>query len=501
MEEYLLGIDLGSGGCKVTLLNLKTKIAKTYSREYETYYPKPGWAEQNSSDWIESAGSLVKKALSENSCNPKSILAVGLSGVTHSPVLLDKNMNVMERVIHITDSRSFRQSERLKADYGDDILKKCLNPVGPVWTISMLSWIKEVEKDKWSRLRKIIFPKDYLRFILTGTVATDNVDAEGTLLFDPQEKKWIESFIKILGLNINIFPDILKPTDVAGKINSRGKQLTGLEVDTPVIAGTTDTLLEILAAGNLKPGNCTIKLATFGRICVLTEKPFTVEGIVNYSYIVPGLWYPGTGTKSFASSYRFIRNEFCKDISDLNDAYALMDEEAKKIPAGAEGLMFHPYLIGENSPYNDSHLRGDFLGINLHHKRAHFIRAVLEGTSYSLLDCLNFIKSNGIQIIDDIKFIGGGSSSNLWTEILSDVLGKDADIPKNTDASFGAAMLAGVGIGFYKSVEEAVRESTALQKKISFNRKNNETYRIVFEIYKNSKEALTGINHDISLKL
>ncbi len=358
-----------------------------------------------------------------------------------------------------------------------------------------------MKKISGAGLRKIIFPKDYLRFILTGTVATDNVDAEGTLLFDPQEKKWIESFIKILGLNINIFPDILKPTDVAGKINSRGKQLTGLEVDTPVIAGTTDTLLEILAAGNLKPGNCTIKLATFGRICVLTEKPFTVEGIVNYSYIVPGLWYPGTGTKSFASSYRFIRNEFCKDISDLNDAYALMDEEAKKIPAGAEGLMFHPYLIGENSPYNDSHLRGDFLGINLHHKRAHFIRAVLEGTSYSLLDCLNFIKSNGIQIIDDIKFIGGGSSSNLWTEILSDVLGKDADIPKNTDASFGAAMLAGVGIGFYKSVEEAVRESTALQKKISFNRKNNETYRIVFEIYKNSKEALTGINHDISLKL
>ncbi|MCL4384829.1 MAG: FGGY family carbohydrate kinase [Actinobacteria bacterium] len=501
MNDNLIGIDLGSGGCKVTLLNVKTKIAKTYSKEYTTYYPAPRWAEQNSYDWINSAAILVKKALAENDCNPESVLAVGLSGVTHSPVLLDKNMEVIERVIHITDSRSFKQAEKIKSKYGEEILRKCLNPVGPMWTISMLSWVKETDINKWNNIRKIIFPKDYLRFILTGSVVTDYVDAEGTLLFNPVTKKWEEDFIKILELNPDYFPDILKPADIAGKINQRGKELTGLKEGTPVITGTTDTLLEILAAGNLKPGNCTAKLATFGRICVLTDKPFSGEGIINYSYIIPGLWYPGTGTKSFASSFRWIRDELCKDISKQKDAFLIMDKEAEMIPAGSEGLIFHPYLVGEGSPYNDSHLRGDFLGINLHHTRAHFIRAVLEGTSFSMLDCLDFIKNRGIQIEGEIKFIGGGSNSNLWTSILADVFGRDAEIPANTDASFGAAMLAGVGVGFYKSVEEAVKENSIIKSKINFNIKNNEKYKKVFKIYKDSKEALTEINHNISLML
>lgn len=501
MNDNLLGIDLGSGGCKVTLLNLKNKIAKTYSKEYTTYYPAQGWAEQNSFDWINSAAILVRKSLIENDCDPKSVLAVGLSGVTHSPVLMDKNMEVIERVMHITDSRSFKQSEKLKKEYGEEILKKCLNPVGPMWTISMLAWVKESDKNKWDDIRKIIFPKDYLRFVLTGNIATDYIDAQGTLLFNPITKEWEEDFVKILGLNKSCFPDILKPTDIAGKINKRGKELTGLKEGTPVITGTTDTLLEILAAGNLQPGSCTAKLATFGRICVLTDKPFSGEGIINYSYISPGLWYPGTGTKSFASSFRWIRDELCKDISKQKDAFLIMDEEANLIPAGSEGLIFHPYLVGEGSPYNDPHLRGDFLGINLHHTRAHLIRAVLEGTSFSMLDCLDFIKSKGIQINGQIKFIGGGSNSNLWTAILADVFGEDAVIPANTDASFGAAMLAGTGAGFYKTIEEAVKENSTIKKKINFNMKNNEVYKKIFKIYKNSKEALTEINQDISLML
>lgn len=501
MKAYLIGIDIGSSGCKVTLLNVKNKIVKTYSKEFITYYPKPGWAEQNSQQWIENAGFLVKKALSENNCDSHSVLAVGLSGVTHSPVLLDKNLDVLGNVIHITDSRSFEQSKKIKATYGDEILKNCLNPVTPTWTLSMLSWIKEKEKDKWEKIRKIIFPKDYLRLALTNSVATDNIDAEGTLFFDPVRKKWVSNLVKILGLNMNILPDIMKPSDIAGKMNSKGKQITGLEVGTPVITGTTDTLLEILAAGNVKPGSCSIKLATFGRICVLAEKPFPGEGLSNYSYIIPRLWYPGTGTKSFATSYRFIRDEFCKDISHLKDSYKLMDEEASEVPVGSGGLIFHPYLMGESSPYNDSLIRGDFLGISLYHKRAHFIKAVLEGTSYSLLDCIDFIKNKGIKIKGNIKFIGGGSKSILWTKILSDVLGVEAEIPKNPDSSFGAAMLAGVGLGLYESIEESIKENVKIIRKIAFNKKNNLIYSNIFNIYKSSKEVLTKINHDISLKL
>jgi len=501
MKEFLLGIDIGSGGCKATLLNVCSKKIITLSREYPTYYPKAGWAEQDCEDWIKNAGQLIKLLLDRSDCLPEQIRAVGIGGVTHSPVLLDENRNVLGPVIHLTDARSFEQAEWLRKKAGSIILKTGLNPVDVMWTISMLLWIRENDFDRWSRISKILFPKDYVRFRLTGSEVTDEVDAQGTLLFNPLKKRWQSDLLKLIELNRDVLPEVASPVDVVGKVTSEGSEWSGLKPETPVIAGTTDTLLEVYASGSIKPGDCTVKLATFGRICVITDKPCYGKGLVNYSYIKEGLWYPGTGTRSFATSLRWFRDEFCKDIANLKDAYSIMDGEAEDIPPGAGGLLYHPYLQGEGSPYNDPHLRGDFIGLSLHHKRSHLIRAILEGTAFSLLDCVNFIKSKGIKINMPLKFIGGGTNSKLWTEIVADVLGSGAVVPAATDPSIGAALLAGVGTGVYKSIEDAQKVNSGFSRKIRHDKEKTEAYNNLFNIYKKVQNLLVDVNHNLSESL
>jgi xylulokinase len=524
--NFVMGVDIGSGACKVTILQIEGKgngkdfnkpFSRTYSHEYNTIYPQPGWAQQDSGVWLECLSKLIKRAIVENDLDSSRIAAVALSGVTHSPVLLDRDLNVIGDVIHITDSRSIAQTEWLRK-FNELFLRFNFNPVSPMWTVSMLKWIQENEPDRYSRIFKIIFPKDYVRMMLTGNIATDYIEAQGTLFFDTLNKKWSHELADIIGLDINILPDILSPFDITGKVTKDGSKWSFLKEGTPVVTGTTDTLLEILAAGNIKKGDCTVKLATFGRICILSEKPAPHEGIINYSYIIPGLWYPGTGTKSCASSYRWLRDEFFKDYlameksgealnpysrfngkeENLKTAFGEMDQGASRIEPGSNGLLFHPYLLGEGSPYNDAKLRGDFLGLTLHHKRAHMARAVLEGTAFSLKDSIEFLSEKGINPLGYLKFIGGGSKSSLWTTILADVLGHNGLIPLNTDASYGAAMLSAVAIKAYPSIEDAVKENTRFREKIICRAGAKKIYAGVYSLYKKAKEALTEINHELS---
>jgi len=497
MDNFLLGIDIGSGACKVTLLKLRNKKALTLSKEYPTYYPKAGWAEQDSKDWIESTGSLIREILLKSNCSPDEIIAVGVCGVTHSPVLLDSSNNVLGRVIHITDARSKRESDWLEKKAGDFILNTGLNSASVMWTISMLLWIKNNEPDRWEKISKIIFPKDYIRFKLSGSLLTDEVDAQGTLFFNPVKKRWVHELTKIIGLNSSILPDVVKPSEVVGKITSYGARWSGLKEGTTVIAGTTDTLMEVFASGSISPGDCTVKLATFGRICVITDKPYFGKGLINYSYIKDGLWYPGTGTKSFAASLRWFRDEFCKDIRKNSNVFKAMDKEAETVSAGSDGLLFHPYLQGEGSPYDNPDLKGNFIGLSLYHRRANLIRAILEGTSFSLLDCIEFIKDKGIKINQPYKFIGGGTKSNLWIQILADIFGSDAYLPSATDPSIGAAILSGIGVGVYSSFDQAQKENFKISKKIIHDKNKNSFYKEIFRTYKSAKQALENINNSL----
>jgi len=496
MDRYLLGIDIGSGGCKVSLLNIDRKETITEAAEYLTYFPRAGWAEQDAEDWVINTGRLVRLIIDKAEIEPSSLYAIGIGGVTHSPVILDKKRKPVRRTIHLTDTRSVKQAQYLKGKAGDLILRTGFNSAGVMWTSAMLLWVKENEPETWEKMSRILFPKDYVRFRLTGTEVTDHIDAQGTLLFNTAEGKWDDRLISLIDLEKAVLPETVNPSDVVGKVTDEGAGWSGLKAGTPVIAGSTDTLLEVMASGSRSPGDCTVKLATFGRICVITEKPIYDEKLITYSYILPGLWYPGTGTKSCASSLKWFRDQFCRDMK--GEVFSIMEKEARSIPPGAEGLIFHPYLQGEGSPYNDPFLRGDFIGLTLHQSRGHLIRAVMEGTAFSLLDSINYLKEKGISIKGPLRFIGGGTLSTLWLNILSDVLGQDGVVPEATDPSVGAALLAGVGTGVFNSVEEAQEQVKGHVREIKHDEGRSEFYGNLFELYKKANEKLISIYHKLS---
>jgi len=498
MNRYLLGIDIGSGGCKTSILDADSGRSSTTSAEYPTRYPNPGWAEQDPEDWIGKVSETVRTALEKEKIKPDAIHAVGIGGVTHSPVLLDRGGTVLRESIHLTDTRSHKQAERLRDAAGPLILKRCMNAVTVMWTAAMLLWLKENEPCTWNRISKVIFPKDYVRFRLTGNLATDRIDAQGTLLFNALENRWDEQLLLLVGIEKEQLPEIMDPTEVAGRVSEEGERWSGLKAGTPVVTGTTDTLLELIASGVQKPGDCTVKLATFGRICVLSDKPYFDEKLITYDYINPGMWYPGTGTKSFASSLRWFRDHFCRDLGPTAEAYRAMEKEASAVSPGSGGLIYHPYLQGEGSPYNDPHLRGDFIGLSLHHGRGHLIRAVMEGTAFSLLDSINFIREKGIRIREPVRYIGGGTRGTLWPSIVADVLGLDGIRPGATDPSIGAALIAGVGTNVFSSVEEAQKALPGDTLTIEHNEKRSGIYKRLFVQYKRAVSMLTEVYHELS---
>ena len=292
-------------------------------------------------------------------------------------------------------------------------------------------------------------------------------------------------------IRTDMLPPVVKPTDVIGTVSEISAAETGLKAGTPVICGTTDTVLEVFAAGAVKPGDMTVKLATAGRICVITEKAYPDKHLVNYSHVAEGLWYPGTATKAAAASYRWYRDTFGED-------YATLNQGAEQVDIGCEGLMYHPYLNGELTPYADPMLCGSFTGIRATHTKGHFTRAVLEGVTYSLLDCKEYLDSLNIPCSGVATAIGGGTKGKLWLQMLSDVLGITLKTTRSSDSSLGSAMLAGVAVGIYSDVKTAARLCIKEKDVITPDPVNTEKYKIIFDKYKKIHDALAPIYQEDS---
>ena len=271
-----------------------------------------------------------------------------------------------------------------------------------------------------------------------------------------------------------------------GTVRPEAAVRTGLKQGTPVICGTTDTVLEVFASGAVNPGDVTVKLATAGRICVITEKPYPNQHLVNYAHVAEGLWYPGTATKAAASSYRWYRDTFGGDYPTLN-------EGAEQVPIGAEGLMYHPYINGELTPYADPSLCGSFIGIRATHTKAHFTRSVLEGVSLSLLHSKKTLEKIGISLSWRATIIGGGAKGALWRQITADCLGMELVKTTSSDSSLGAAMLAGVAMGVFADCEAAVKSCIKVESVTTPILENTEKYGKLFQEYEAVHDALAPI--------
>lgn len=484
--KYLLGVDFGGGASKATLLGTDGIIAATNTVEYATSYPKPGHAEQNPMDWYDAIKANIAALLGKSGVHASDILAVCLDAATHTAVLMDENFHVLRPAIYWTDSRSIKECEYLREKHNPLITGKTLHMADTIWTLPQLMWVRGNEPEVWSKTDRILFAKDYIRYLFTGEYCTDYIEAQGSMLFDYHTMSWSEELCGIAGFDTGKLPDLLKPSDIAGTVTERAAADTGLCKGTRVVCGTTDTALEVFASGAVKKGNMTVKLATAGRICVITERAYPDRNLINYSHVVEGLWYPGTATKSCAASYRWYRDTFGGDYEELN-------RSASTVDIGCDGLIFHPYLNGELTPYSDPKLCASFTGVRAGHTKAHFARAVLEGVAMSLLDCKNTLEQIGIPHDDKAAIIGGGSHSPLWRQIVADALGITLIQTENSDSSFGAAMLAGVSIGAFESFEAALAKCT---KEVSVTRpdgENHKRYAELFDVYKQIHDALAPI--------
>jgi xylulokinase len=396
------------------------------------------------------------------------------------------------------DQRASEEARGLHEQAGERIIARSLNRVNPTWTLAMLQWLRTHEPDAIRRVKRLCLAKDYLRLRLTGRWATDFSDVIGALMADIRTRSWSPELCRLIDWPLETLPPVMAPTAVAGSVTAAAAAATGLAAGTPVVCGSNDTTVEFYGVGAIAPGQAAIKLATAGVLFLATDGPSVNPPISCYPHIVDGLYYTATGTNSCASAHRWLRDRMFMPASgeaaDGDAVFAAMDRLAATVPAGADGLLFHPYLQGERAPYWDPFLRADFIGLTMRHGREHFARALYEGIAFSIRDLLEAARALGLRF-GPARIIGGGARSALWRQIIADVTGLEIERPANGDASFGAALVAGIGVGLFASPEAAVQACVRIVDRCLPDLRRHDLYTRLFAIYKDAQAVLAPLDH------
>ena len=491
MADLLLGIDLGTGGCKLTVVDPQKGAVADHMVEYATSNPHPGWSEQNPADWLEAFYTCFAAMREKFGFDPRDIAALCPDASTHNAVLLGDNDAVIRPCIMWNDQRSFGEVNWLLETYGTRLFEITYQKCSPTWTLPQLLWVKRNEPEAYSRVKRLAFTKDYLRYILTGVWSTEIVDAGGSMLMDFEKQVWSEEVCDILDLPLAALPPIGMPTDVVGTVLPEIAKRLGLRDGVKVVAGASDTAVEDYAAGVLRPGQCIAKLATAGNVNTFTTQPKPNAFSFAYNYVVPGMYYAVMGTNAAAQSLRWFRDNVVRKSGSML-SFSDIEVPAREIPPGSNGVIYHPFLNGERAPYFDPHLRASFIGLSSFHDLRHMTRAVMEGVAYSLKDCLDTAVSVGL-LADEVRLIGGGGKSPLWCQIVADVLGRPVIKLQSDDSSLGSAMLAGVGTGAFKDFADAVAKCTVIEKTYTPIAENVKTYETMFGFYKEIHGSLAAM--------
>ena len=495
-RDLLLGVDFGSGGCKVTLIDTAGHLAGESSVEYRTWYEHPGWAEQEPGDWYEAMCAALARVRASG-VDFGRIAALAFDGSTHNAVLLDGAMKPLRRTIMWTDQRSTAECAELEAEYGERIYATAYQHPTPTWTLPQLRWLSKHEPEVLRRTRHILFVKDYVRYLVTGVAVTDHIEAQGTLFYDMKKRAWSEELAALAGISVEVLPQLVNPVDRVGEVTAEAAGRTGIPAGTPVICGSSDSAAEDYGAGAIEPGDAIVKLATAGNVNVMTSEAHPHPQTLTYSHIVPGMWYTVSATNAAAVCQRWFRDLFC-DGEKLEaekegiNAFEILDRKAAESPLGANGVLFHPYLQGERSPYWDPDLRASFTGVAISSTKGDLSRALLEGVAFSLLDCYGLIREMKLPV-KRIFLIGGGAKSRLWSEIVCNVFNLPVRVPIPGDASYGSALLAGTGIGVFSSSAEAVLRCLKIDREIHPDPAQAEEYAKLFRRYKAVHDALAPI--------
>lgn len=458
MSDYLLGIDLGTSGSKALLMKDDGSLCGTATHSYDTQMPRPSWTEQAPEAWWTATVKSLRAVLDECGVDGEQVAAVGLTGQMHGLVVLDEEGTVLRPAILWNDQRTGKQCEAITEQVGPErIVEWTGNPVLPGFTAPKIEWIRAHEPEVFEQIATVLLPKDYVRYRLTDTPATDVSDASGTSLFDVERRQWSEAMLDALGIPEAWLPQVTESTAVSAHIHREGARATGLQQGTPVVGGAGDQAAGAVGTGATQEGIVSITLGTSG-VVFAASKSYRVDPdgrLHAFCHAVPDTWHLMGVMLSAAGSLQWFRQAVWNGNSDDEAAFDDILAAAREARPGAEGLLFLPYLSGERTPHADPHARGVYFGLHLRHERCHLARAVLEGVAFGLRDSLGLMRRLGIRA-EEVRVSGGGAQSPLWRQILADVLDRPvvhATTPHG--AGLGAALLAGVGVDLFADVAEA----------------------------------------------
>jgi xylulokinase len=452
--SHILGIDASTTATKAVLIDDAGNVAGIGTAEYGYDVPRPLWSEQDPQLWWDGTIAAVRSVLASSGIAGPEISAVGLTGQMHGLVLLDAAGEVLRPAILWNDQRTAAEcdairravgSERLIAITGNDALTG--------FTAPKLVWVRDHEPEVWWRVAHVLLPKDFVRLRLTGDYALDKADGAGTILFDLAVRDWSPEVLRALEIDAAWLPPTFEGPVVTGTVTAAAGEATGLRAGTPVVAGGGDQAANAVGVGAVVPGVVALSLGTSGVIFATADSALRdPRGQVHaFCHAVPGRWHLMTVMLSAAGSLRWFRDALAPGVP-----FGELAAAAAEVPAGSDGLLFLPYLTGERSPHPDPLARGAFVGLTVTHDRRHLTRAVMEGVAFGLRDGLDQMLAAGMPVPEQVRASGGGTASQLWRQILADVLRTEiATVDTTEGAAYGAGLLAAVGAGWFPSVEAA----------------------------------------------
>ena len=496
MTKTVLGIDVSTTGVKALVIDCDGGIVDSFTSPLQLSSPRPLWSEQHPHDWWRAAVNSIQNVLRETGA--KSIAAIGLTGQMHGLVLLDGDGEVLRPAILWNDQRCAADCDEIRSRVGKERLVQISgNDALTGFTAPKILWVRNNEREVYEHVRHVLLPKDYLRYKLTHQYAMDKADGSGTLLFDLEKRDWSNETLDALSIPPSWLPRTFEGPEITGRLTADAAEETGLPEGIPVVAGGGDQSAQAVGVGAIRPGVLAVTLGTSGVVFAATETPLVdSQGRLHaFCHAVPERWHLMGVMLSAAGSLQWYR-----DALYPNSTFDELVAEAAQVSAGSDGLLFLPYLCGERTPHPDPLARGSFVGLTTRHTRAHLTRAVLEGVAFGLKDIFSLMQDVGMRETEQVRVSGGGAKSNVWRQVLADVLQSELVGVNTTEgAAYGAALLAGVAAGIWPDVDTACAQTIRVSDKVSPDVANVARYAEMYSQYQSVYPALRQVSHSLSL--
>jgi xylulokinase len=487
---YTIGVDIGTSGTKSLLIDPDGNILVESSATYGISMPKPLWSEQDPEDWWGATVKTIRAVVKQSRVKAADVKAIGLSGQMHGSVFLDKAGKVLRPALLWNDGRTSEECVELTQLAGgrEELIRMVANPALTGFTAPKILWLRNKEPKRFEKLRTVLLPKDEIRRRLTGEIATDVSDASGMLLLDVRNRCWSDELLSKLQLDRGLLGAVYESEQITGSLRPEVAEKLGLSTDCKVVGGAGDCAAGAVGNGIVRSGILTASLGTSGVLFAHCDQPQydQLGRLHTFCHAVHGKWHMMGVTLSAAGSLQWFVENLCPELAQRRgvDPYAEINAAAANVPAGSNGLLFAPYLAGERTPHADPLARGCFVGLTASHQRAHMARAVMEGVAMSLRDSLEIIQELGVPV-REMRLSGGGAKSALWRQIFADVMDQAAcTINAEQGPAYGVALLAAVGSGHFKSIEEACNATIEVVKKTAPKKSAVKHYNKVYPIYR-----------------